>query len=274
MTTRAFVTGWPVKHSKSPALHGFWLEEHGIDGTYEAVAVDEPGFPGFLREFGERGFAGGNVTIPHKEAAFRLVEMADGAATAIGAVNTVWLENGRLCGGNTDAYGFTANLDECAPGWRSAATTTVLGAGGAARAIVYALCTAGLEKVQIVNRTVARAETLASQFGEKCTAAGLGEAGQLLPGTDLLVNTTAMGMSGGDTADLPRLEQLPSHAIVADIVYTPLETTLLNAAKNQGLQTVDGLGMLLHQAVPGFERWFGIRPQVTPALRNHIVGLL
>ncbi|RUV90379.1 shikimate dehydrogenase [Mesorhizobium sp. M1A.F.Ca.IN.022.07.1.1] len=268
---RAFVTGHPIAHSRSPKIHRHWLEEYGIDGSYQAIDVRPEDFAAFLKSLDENGYRGGNVTIPHKEAAFALVERRDEAAEAIGAVNTLWLEDGVLWGGNTDALGFAGNLDKHAPGWAANGPAVVLGAGGASRAVIHALKDRGLNDIRIVNRTLARAEELADRFGAGVSAHGAGAVGELLSDAGLLVNTTALGMHGNETLAADPAG-LPGHAIVTDIVYVPLETPLLAAARARGLKTVDGLGMLLHQAVPGFERWFGKRPEVTPQLRRMIVA--
>ncbi|OHX96528.1 shikimate dehydrogenase [Brucella abortus] len=271
---KAFVTGFPIRHSRSPLIHGFWLKELGIDGSYEAVEVKPEDFSSFAASLAANGFAGGNVTIPHKEAAYAAAESLDEAARAIGAVNTLWLENGRLCGGNTDAYGFAANLDASAPGWDKADRALVLGAGGASQAVVHALLSRGVCHVSVVNRTLSRAEELAAHFGARVYAHGWDEAQALVSNAGLIVNTTALGMSGhGEGQDFPiDLTCAPKEAVATDIVYVPLRTAFLNKAEKAGLKTVDGLGMLLHQAVPGFERWFGQRPQVTQALREHILA--
>ncbi|MBZ9855722.1 shikimate dehydrogenase [Mesorhizobium sp. CA13] len=270
-TKKAFVTGHPIKHSRSPKIHGHWLARYGIDGSYQAIDVAPQDFAEFLRTLHASGYLGGNVTIPHKEAAFALVERRDGAAQQIGAVNTLWLEDGRLWGGNTDSHGFAANLDDHAPGWASIGPAVVLGAGGASRAVIHALKERGIRDIRIVNRTLARAMELRDRFGAGVSAHGTEATGELLADAGLFVNTTALGMQGNEglAAD-PAL--LPDHAIVTDIVYVPLETPLLAAARARGLKTVDGLGMLLNQAVPGFERWFGIRPKVTPELRALVVA--
>ncbi|WP_273726301.1 shikimate dehydrogenase [Brucella gallinifaecis] len=274
MADKAFVTGFPIKHSRSPLIHGFWLREYAIDGSYEAIEVPPENFPEFAASLSKNGFAGGNVTIPNKEVAFATVDSHDAAARAIGAVNTLWFEDGRLCGGNTDAYGFAANLDALAPDWDNADTALVLGAGGAGRAIVHALQTRGFSRIAIVNRTLSRAEELASHFGACVSAHGWDAAQALVKDAGLIVNTTSLGMSGhGEEAtEFPLdLSQAQKSAVATDIVYIPLKTPFLASAEAQGLKTVDGLGMLLHQAVPGFERWFGKRPEVTEALRNHIL---
>jgi shikimate dehydrogenase len=270
----AFVIGHPIAHSRSPMIHGHWLRQYGIEGSYRAIDVAPRDLGAFLAGLAENGFAGGNVTIPHKEAVFAAVGRLDEAAQAIGAVNTLWFEDGVLCGGNTDAYGFAANLDEHAPGWATGGPAVVVGAGGAARAVVHALKARGVRDIRIANRTAERAQDLADRFGGGVSGHPLAALAGLLGDAGLLVNTTALGMqgkeaSGGLPAD-PAL--LPAHALVTDIVYVPLETPLLAAARRRGLKTVDGLGMLLHQAVPGFERWFGRRPEVTPALRALVVA--
>ncbi|TPN52232.1 shikimate dehydrogenase [Mesorhizobium sp. B1-1-7] len=270
-TKKAFVTGHPIKHSRSPKIHGHWLAKHGIDGSYEAIDVAPHDFAEFLATLQANGYRGGNVTIPHKEAAFALAGRRDQAAEEIGAVNTLWFEDGTLWGGNTDGHGFAANLDDHAPGWASKGSAVVLGAGGASRAVIHALKERGISDIRIVNRTLARAVELRDRFGAGVSAHGMAETGELLADAGLLVNTTALGMVGNEglAAD-PTL--LPSHAIVTDLVYVPLETPLLAAARARGLKTVDGLGMLLNQAVPGFEHWFGVRPKVTAELRAIIVA--
>ncbi|AZO20847.1 shikimate dehydrogenase [Mesorhizobium sp. M1E.F.Ca.ET.045.02.1.1] len=268
---KAFVTGHPIAHSRSPKIHGYWLAKYGIDGSYRAIDVVPEDFAAFLKSLGENGYRGGNVTIPHKEAAFALVERRDEAAEAIGAVNTLWLEDGVLWGGNTDGLGFAGNLDDYAPGWAGNGPAVVLGAGGASRAVIHALKARGVKDIRIVNRTLARARELSDRFGAGVSAHGAGAVGELLADAGLLVNTTALGMHGNETLAADPAG-LPGHAIVTDIVYVPLETPLLAAARARGLKTVDGLGMLLHQAVPGFERWFGKRPEVTPELRRMIVA--
>jgi len=271
---RAFVCGHPIAHSRSPKIHGYWLRHYGIDGSYTAIDVTPADARRFFTTLAEQGLAGGNVTIPHKEAAFEAVSRRDDAAEAIGAVNTLWFERGQLVGGNTDAAGFAANLDEYAPGWEKTGSAVVLGAGGAARAVIHALKARGFGDIRVVNRTVARAVELADRFGEGVTAHPTSATDELLGDTGLLVNTTALGMAGKPGGEVLPADPaaLPRHAIVTDIVYVPLETPLLAAARARGLRTVDGLGMLLHQAVPGFERWFGRRPEVTPQLRDLIVA--
>jgi shikimate dehydrogenase len=270
---KAFVVGHPIAHSRSPMIHGHWLRQYGIDGSYRAIDVRPDDFAAFLASLCERGLAGGNVTIPHKEAAFSGATRRDDAAELIGAVNTLWFEDGSLVGGNTDAHGFAANLDEHADGWAGNGPAVVLGAGGAARAVIHALKARGMSDIRIVNRTLTRAEELKHRFGAGITAHGAATP-DLLSDAGLLVNTTSVGMAGkGEAGDLPADPALlPVHAIVTDIVYVPLETPLLAAARTRGLKAVDGLGMLLHQAVPGFERWFGRRPDVTPELRALIVA--
>jgi shikimate dehydrogenase len=263
----ACVVGWPIAHSRSPLIHGYWLRSLGIAGRYEREAVPPDEFASFAARIGEGGFVGANVTAPHKEAAFAACDMLTTNARELGAVNTLWREGDKLCGDNTDVMGFISNLDEKAPGWRSRAERAiVLGAGGASRAVIQGLMTAGVERIFIVNRTQERAERLVAQFGRKTEAASWDGLPRLLAAADLIVNASSLGMVGKEATPID-LEPARPHAIVADIVYIPLETPLLDAAKRRGLATVDGLGMLLHQAAPGFERWFGVRPAVTPDLR-------
>lgn len=270
----AFVTGWPIKHSRSPLLHGYWLKYLKIPGTYEAVAIAPEKIDTFIKLLPKSGFAGGNITVPHKEAVFRLVDHRDEIANVLGAVNTLWLEDEKIHGTNTDGYGFCANLDDFAPKWRQGETVVILGAGGASRAVIYALGKAGYSKIHIVNRTLARAEAIVEEFSRHLEADllphGWEDALDLLGNADLLVNTTSIGM--GDNSEFPLdLSSLKQGAIVTDIVYTPLLTPFLKSAKSKNYKTVDGLGMLLHQAAPGFEKWFGTRPNITPALRQYIL---
>jgi shikimate dehydrogenase len=272
---RACVIGWPVEHSRSPLIHRYWLKQYGIDGAYEMEAVEPKDLARFLGSLAAHGYAGANVTLPHKEAALRLSAVADEAARAIGAANTLWLDQaGRLCAGNTDAYGFMTNLEAEAPDWnRGRRPVMVLGAGGAARAILHSLLGEGAARILLANRTRNRAEALAQAFGPSVHVVDWEDRHRALAGCGLLVNATSLGMTGKENLDID-LEALPADAVVADIVYSPLETKLLAAARARGNHVVDGLGMLLHQAVPGFERWFGVRPEVTPALRAHVVAAL
>jgi len=272
---RAFVVGHPIAHSRSPLIHGYWLGQHGIPGSYERLDVAPAAFPDFLRALPDSGFRGGNVTIPHKEAAFALADTLTPRAKTIGAVNTLVVEpDGRIRGDNTDAPGFCAHLDHSlGAGWpeRAGGTAVVLGAGGAARAIVVGLAENGVRRILIANRTRTRAETLAALAPGVGAALDWNDLPDALAGAGLVVNTTSLGMKGQPPLDLD-LTPLPATAAVADIVYAPLETDLLAAARRRGLAAVDGLGMLLHQAVPGFEAWFGLRPAVTPGLRDRIVA--
>ena len=264
---RAFVAGHPIAHSRSPMLHGHWLRAYRIDGIYERRDVTPSALPTFLANLRESGYVGGNVTVPHKTAAIPFLSRVDDAARAIGAVNTLWLEDGRLVGGNTDASGLLANLDEQVPGWDAAAGgAVVLGAGGAARAAIYGLLQRGFP-VQVVNRTREHAEALCGHFGPSLTAHGWDALAKLLPHADILINTTSLGMVGEPPLRI-ELDGLKPSAVVHDIVYAPLLTELLRTAERRGHRAVDGLGMLLHQAVFGFERWFGVRPAVTQALRD------
>jgi shikimate dehydrogenase len=258
--------GHPVAHSRSPMLHGHWLETLGIPGRYERQDVAPARFPAFLRGLAQQGYLGGNITVPHKEAAFRAVDLRDAAAEAVGAVNTVWYESGKLIGSNTDGLGFMAHLDACAPDWDTHdGRAIVLGAGGSARSIVHALLGRGVA-IAVVNRTLGRAEELARHYGRAVTAHSFAELPALLSRACLLVNTTSLGMTGQPPLAI-EIGHLDAQAVVYDIVYVPLETPLLAAAKARGHRVADGLGMLLHQAVPGFARWFGVTPRVTPQLR-------
>lgn len=269
---RACVIGWPVAHSRSPLIHGYWLKHYGIEGAYGREAVLPEDLAGFLGRLASLGFAGCNVTLPHKEAAYRLVEVQDQTTRRIEAVNTVYVEGDRLIGINTDAYGFVAHLRSVLPDWRgSGADVLVLGAGGAARAIIAGLLGAGVGRVVIANRTEARGRALARHFGDRVTPIAWAAIPEHLGRCDLLVNTTLLGMTGQPPLDIS-LDGLRSGAVVADIVYAPLETGLLSQARRRGHPVVDGLGMLLHQAVPGFERWFGVRPRVTAALRDAVLA--
>lgn len=268
----AGVMGWPVAHSLSPRLHGYWLERHRIDGAYVPLAVPPEKFAVALRTLPALGFAGANVTVPHKEAALGAVDRVEPLAERIGAVNTIVIDaDGALEGRNTDAFGFVANLDEGAPGWRkTAGPAVVLGAGGAARAVVAALVDLGIS-VRLVNRTAERAQVLAEAIGGNVDIVPWSRRTDALDGAGLLVNTTTLGMTGKLALDLA-LGPLPKTATVNDIVYAPLQTDLLRAAAARGNRTVDGLGMLLHQARPGFAAWFGVEPEVTAELRAFVLG--
>ncbi|WP_308916273.1 shikimate dehydrogenase [Jannaschia sp. LMIT008] len=261
----AAVLGDPISHSRSPALHGHWLRHHGIDGAYVPLRVTAVVLPDLLRMMPGLGFAGCNVTIPHKEAALALADTATDRARRIGAANTLVFADGVIHADNTDGYGFLANLAAGAR-WDPARPVLILGAGGAARAVIDALSRAGARDVRVANRTRARADALAHAFpGTRAV-----EWGPDLQGLGLLVNTTALGMVGQPSLDID-LSELPGDAVVTDIVYTPLETDLLAAARARGNPVVDGLGMLLHQAVPGFRAWFGVEPRVDGALRDAVL---
>jgi shikimate dehydrogenase len=263
---RACVMGHPIAHSRSPMIHGYWLETLGIAGRYELVDRTPEAFADFFAHLAANGYVGGNITVPHKEAAYRLVDRRDGIAEAVGAVNTVWYEGGRLMGSNSDPHGFIANLDELAPGWYvPKCRAVVLGAGGAARSAAYALLERGAE-LALVNRTVERAAALAAHFGVHVSAHGVDSLEPLLGDADLLVNCTSLGMVGKPSLEID-LGPLKSSAVVYDVVYVPLETQLLAQARARGNRVVDGLGMLLHQAGFGFQKWFGVLPKVTRELR-------
>ncbi len=268
---RAFVIGHPISHSRSPLIHGFWLEQLGLAGSYEKIAVAPDDLASFIQGMREAGFVGGNVTVPHKEAISRLAQGLDEPARAVGAANTLWFEGERLMAGNTDVEGFLASLDHGAPGWdRQPGRAVVLGAGGAARAVVHALAGRDFE-ICIVNRSLFKAVDLAAAYDEDVWAYAWEELPGLLGTADLLVNTTSLGMTGQPPLGID-LARLKAGALVSDIVYVPLETDLLRQARKRGHRTIDGLGMLLHQAAPGFARWFGTRPEVTSELREFIAA--
>lgn len=261
----ACLIGWPAAHSRSPLIHHYWLRLHGITGGYSIEAIPPEGFAEFVMHLSTHGFAGANVTIPHKERALQLTE-PDDRARAVGAANTLYYEGAVLRSTNTDVEGFISNLDVAAPSWDRTGDALVLGAGGASRAVVFGLVERGIGRIHLANRTVERARVLADQFGATVIPAAWNTLGDLLPRVGLLVNTTSLGMKGQPPLDI-ELALLPRDAVVADLVYVPLETPLLSAARARGLRTADGLGMLLHQAVRGFELWFGLRPAVTQELR-------
>ena len=262
----ACLIGWPAAHSRSPLIHHYWLRTLGLPGGYNIEAIPPEGFAEFVLHLKTHGFVGANVTIPHKERALALTK-PDERARAVGAANTLWYDEGDLRSTNTDIEGFINNLDACAPGWDQATNDAlVLGAGGSSRAVVFGLIERGVKRVYLANRTVERARALADQFGDQVHPVSWDAIGELLPRVDLLVNTTSLGMHGQPALEID-VGRLPRHAVVADLVYVPLQTPLLAAARARGLPTADGLGMLLHQAVRGFELWFGQRPQVTPELR-------
>lgn len=272
MTVKACVIGWPIEHSRSPLVHGYWLTKYGIDGRYTKEAVSADKLSDFVKAMAAEGYAGCNVTVPHKEAVLALADHADDTARAIGAANTLWFENGTLFATNTDTYGFMTHLDTSAPGWSDGLeAAAVLGAGGAARAVLKGLVDNGVGEIRLFNRTAARAEALAERFGSAVVPADWETRSDALKDCGLLVNTTSLGMTGGLPLALD-LGALRDGAVVADIVYAPLETALLAQARARGLRAVDGLGMLLHQAVPGFQKWFGVEPAVTAELRAVIVA--
>lgn len=269
---RACVIGHPVAHSRSPLIHNYWLREHGLRGAYERLDIAPENLLAFLDGIESRGYVGANVILPHKEAALRGLRNATDSAKAMGAVNTLWLEKGELHGDNTDVTGFLANLDEAAPGWdQDCGKALVLGAGGAARAVVHALLGRGFRHVAIANRSHDRAAALAERFGKVVSATEWNRRADALEDANLVVNATSLGMNGQPPLEL-ELGRLPANAVVHDLVYVPLETPLLAAARARRVKAVDGLGMLLHQAAPGFARWFGVRPQVTRALRDMIAA--
>ncbi len=277
---QAFVVGHPIAHSLSPVIHAYWLKHHSLAGSYKAHDISPDHLQDFFKGLKSGHFIGGNITLPHKEQALKLCEIISDEAKIIGAVNTIYLSGGKVCGTNTDAYGFLANLDQSQPAWsEKTGVAIVLGAGGAARAIILALIKRSFKKIILLNRTVKRAQTLADYFNayfnaymgkDIISAAPLSQFARFAPQADLLVNTTSIGLNGTRHQGL-ELSNIKKTALITDIVYNPLKTSLLTDAANLGLANIDGLGMLLHQAVPGFELWFGVRPEVTPALRQMIV---
>lgn len=267
------VIGWPVGHSRSPRLHGWWLDHYRIDGAYVPLPVRPEDFERVLRCLPAMGFVGANVTVPYKETALRVVDRMDAVARRIGAVNTLVIgTDGVIEGRNTDGYGFLENLRAGSPDWRpESGPAVVVGAGGASRAVCAALVDAGVPEIRLVNRSAARAEAVAADIGGPITVMAWRERASCLAGAALVVNTTTLGMAGAPPLDLD-LADLPVAAVVSDIVYVPLHTPLLVAAAARGNPIVDGLGMLLHQARPGFRAWFGIQPDVTPELRAFVFG--
>ncbi len=267
--------GWPISQSLSPRLHGHWLHKHGIKGAYVALPVKPEDFGRAVAAMPLMGFAGANVTVPHKEAAFALVSSVDDDARATGAVNTLIFENGAVKGMNTDVRGFSASLaEQLGANAASNGPVAVLGAGGAARAIVQALLKAGAPEIRLLNRTKKRAEQLASAFPHgKIKVEEWGDWTAALKSAALLINTTSLGMTGKAPLEIS-IDALPKSGSVADIVYNPLETPLLAAARARGHRAMDGLGMLMHQAAPAFAAWFGVTPQVTPELRAELVKAL
>jgi shikimate dehydrogenase len=264
----AGVMGWPIKHSRSPRLHGYWIEKYRVDGVYVPLSVNPDELAVALRALRTLGFAGVNLTVPHKELALPVLDHVDPLARRIGAANTIVVRaDGTLAGSNSDAFGFIENIRSSALGWSPDAPAVVIGAGGAARAVIVALIDEGVRTVRVVNRTKERAARLADEFGIVPVEWGSWRAA--LDGAGLLVNTTTQGMAGEPALDV-ELASLPTQAVVNDIVYVPLETPLLAAARRRGNRIVDGLGMLLHQARPGFKAWFGVDPEVTPELRAHV----
>jgi shikimate dehydrogenase len=271
----AGVMGWPVMHSRSPVLHNYLFKQHRMTGTYVPLAIEPDRLEAALRALAPLGFSGCNITIPHKAHALTIVDVVDPVATRIGAVSCVVVRSdGTLAGTNNDAFGFMHNVLQRQPAWRAdAGPIAMIGAGGGARAIVYALAERGAREIRVMNRTFERAETLAREFGPPVTAIAWDERHRALDGAGMLVNTTSQGMVGQPPLEIT-LEALPTRALVADIVYVPLETPLLEAARRRGNPTVDGLGMLLHQVRPAWKAWFGIDPEITAALRATVEATL
>jgi shikimate dehydrogenase len=261
-----------VEHSRSPLIHRYWLQHYGIAGSYSRRAVARAELPGFFEELRRGAYLGANVTTPHKSAALSLSDHADAAARAIGAANTLIVHRGRVEARNTDAPGFLASLDQAAPRWdRTCRRALILGAGGAARAVIWALLSRKVSRIALANRTAIHADVLGARFGSAVEPVSWAARGEAVDDVDLLVNTTSLGMTGGPALELD-VARLPARAVVADLVYVPLRTELLIAAGARGLTTVGGVGMLLHQAVPGFEAWFGKRPAVTRKLYDLVAA--
>jgi shikimate dehydrogenase len=268
----AGVLGWPIAHSRSPLLHGVWIARHSLDAAYVPLAVRPEDFADVVRAMPRMGFVGANVTSPHKQAAFALADNKDRAAAETGAVNTLIFRDGGIVGRNTDVPGFLANLRAQVPDWRpDAGLAVILGAGGSAPAVVSGLLQSGVERIALVNRTAAHAQALAERFGERIGIYDWPSLGNLLERAELLVNTTVLGMAGMPSLTI-ELSMLPPSAVVADLVYQPLVTPLLHQAQARGLRTVEGLGMLLYQAQPSFEAWFGICPEVDADLRARVLA--
>lgn len=271
----AGVMGWPVAHSRSPIIHNYWLEKHGLPGAYVLLPVAPGALPVALPGLAALGFRGCNITLPHKVDALGLVHAVDANAQRVGAINTIVVQaDGSLKGFNNDGFGYIQSLLDAQPDWRAdAGPVTVLGAGGAARAVLLALADRGAKQIRLINRTFDKADALAREFGGTIMALPWSERHAALADVALLVNTTSQGMHGNPPLDL-QLDALPRHALVSDVIYVPLETPLLAAARLRGHATVNGLGMLLHQARPAFEAWFGVLPEVTPELRRMIEATL
>lgn len=269
----AAVIGAPVAHSRSPALHSYWLKKYGIRGYYIPVEVAQSDLEEVLRSMPKMGFVGANVTIPHKESVLKIADLVTDRAALIGAANTlIFRKDGKIHADNTDGFGFVESLRRGAPDWDpEAGPAAVIGAGGAARAVIAALLDVGVPEIRLTNRTRTRSEALRADFGTRVSVYDWVQAGNAIEGAATVVNTSSLGMTGKPEFRVP-LDGLSRDAVVTDIVYTPLETRLLKTAREMGCRTVDGLGMLLYQGVPGFERWFGIRPEVDEALRRAVLG--
>lgn len=271
-TLTAFVVGHPIHHSRSPMIHTHWLNGFGIAGEYRAIDVSPEQFETFFADLRtSKKFRGGNVTIPHKEVACKLADRPDELAQELGAANTLWVTDGLVHATNTDGYGFVANLDQRAPSWSKVDKAVILGAGGASRAVIQAVRDRKIGEIHVVNRTVERARELADRFGSRVHAHEMGALREVMSGAGLFINTTSLGMDGQESIAID-FTGMQDDAIVTDIVYVPLKTPMLKEAERQGKTTVDGLGMLLNQAVPGFEKWFGKRPEVDEQLRQLVIS--
>jgi shikimate dehydrogenase len=271
---KACVIGWPIEQSRSPLIHNYWIKQYGIDGDYSRQAVASVELATFVRSLEKNGFVGCSVTVPHKEAVYKLADIHHASANAVGAANTIWHDRGKVVAANTDTYGYMAYLDASYPDWnKREAPVAILGAGGSARALIYGFLKEGVSEVRVFNRSPERAIELVRHFGPRVTALAWDDRNQMSRDASVLVNTTTLGMNGIGDLGID-VERLDANCIVSDIVYVPLETALLKAAGARGLKTLDGLGMLLHQAVPAFEAWFGVTPQVTDDLYQLISGTI
>jgi shikimate dehydrogenase len=272
---KACIVGWPVAHSRSPMIYKYWLQHHGIAGDYVKEAVSPDDIDAFLAGLTGRGYAGCNITVPHKGAAFRAIQVKHPPAIACGSANLLWMQDGTLHGTNTDTFGFMTNLNLTVPDWkRPDAAAVVLGAGGSTRTILYGLLDAGVTQIRLVNRTRAKAEDLARQFdpaGAKITVMDWDQRSAAVNNASVVINSTSLGMKGEGSPGVD-FSKADKRTVVTDIVYVPLETAFLADARKAGMRTVDGLGMLLHQAVPAFETYYGLRPVVTPELRALVVA--
>ena len=269
---RACVIGWPIKHSRSPLIHNSWIKEYGINGQYDKKTVKPEDAQAFMQNLKGKGYVGCSVTVPLKQIAYHAADWRDTSAKAVKAANTLWIENSKLHAMNTDTYGFMTHLSQSVPDWNNdKKPVAILGAGGAARAIIFGFLEAGVKNIRVYNRTKSRADELVQHFGTDVISCEWQDRNIAAKDCGTIVNTTTIGMNASEDPGVD-FDKADKNCVVCDIVYVPLETPFLRRAKSKKLRTVDGLGMLLHQAVPGFEKWFGIRPKVTEKLRNIVLS--